>query len=144
MIAWITGAMVVGILVGGLVCLALPLKWWLRARRRMRAGGVADGRVVALRPQASAPEESYVTVFQFNDRQGGSHRVSSRVAHWPAQHAIGQRVRVVYEPANPEDAELATDTSTVVQLVVLGLFLSVIALLLLWGLSIGAFVPQWA
>jgi hypothetical protein len=145
MIAWITGAMVGGIFVGGLVCLALPLKWWLRARRRMRIGGVADGWVVALRPQESGPNpEHYATVFQFNDRQGGSHRVSAKIAHSPAQHAIGERVLVAYEPASPEDAEIVTATRTLVALAMFGLFLSVIALLLWWGMWIGAFVPEWA
>jgi hypothetical protein len=145
MIAWITAAMVGGIFVGGLVCLALPLKWWLRARRRMRNGGVADGWVVALRPQASAPDpEHYVTVCQFNDRHGRSHRVSSTIAHWPAQHAIGERLLVAYEPANPDDAEIVRDTRSLVALAMGGLFLSVIALLLWWGMWNGAFVPEWA
>jgi Protein of unknown function (DUF3592) len=143
MISWIVMAMVGGIFVGGLVCMALPLRWWLRARRRMRLGGVADGWVVALRPQASGPDpESYVTIFQFNDRRGGSHRVSASVAHSPAQHAIGDRVLVAYEPDRPENAEIVADTSTLGSLALLGLFLSVIALLLWWGLWIGAFVLE--
>jgi hypothetical protein len=144
MIAWMVGSMVGGLFVGGLVCIALPVRWWLRARRRMRLGGIADAVVVALRPQASAPDpEHYVTVFQFTDRQGGSHRVSSKVAHSPAQHAIGDRVLVAYEPANPEDAELVADARSLVALALFGLFLSVIALLIWWGMWNGAFVPEW-
>jgi len=145
MITWIVRSMVGGLFVGGLVCVALPVRWWLRARRRMRIGGIADGLVVALTPQASAPDpESYVTVFQFDDREGVSHRISSPVAHGPAQHAIGDRVQVAYEPARPEDAELVADARNLVALALFGLFLSAIALLIWWGMWNGAFVPEWA
>jgi hypothetical protein len=145
MITWIVSSMVGGLLVGGLVCIALPVRWWLRARRRMRRGGIADGVVVALRPQASAPDpESYVTVFQFDDRNGISHRISSTVAHGPAQHAIGDPVQVAYEPVRPEDAELVADARHLVALALFGLFLSAIALLIWWGMWNGAFVPEWA
>src|SRR4029453_2761450 len=116
---WIIVAMIGGLFVFGVVGMALPLKWWLRARRRMRLGGVADGWV---------------------DRQGRSHRVSSRFAHSPAQHAIGDRVLVAYEPASPEDAAIVTDTRPLVSLALFGLCMLVMALLLWWGLWIGAFV----
>ena len=145
MIAWIIGILVGGLFIGGLVCIALAFTRWRRARRRMRLGGMADGFVVALRPQASGPDpESYVTVFQFNDREGVSRRVSSKVAHWPAQHAIGDRVRIAYEPDSPADAEIVADPRHLVALVLFGLFLSVMALLIWWGMWTGALAPEWA
>jgi hypothetical protein len=145
MITWIVGSMVAGLFIGGQVCIALPLTWWRRARRRMRLGGIADGVVIALRPQASGPDpESYVTVFQFDDRESVSRRVSSRLAHWPVQHAIGDRVLIAYEPASPEDAEIVADTRRLVTLMLFGLFLSVMALLIWWSMWTGALAPEWA
>jgi hypothetical protein len=145
MIAWIIGILVGGLFIGGLVCIALAFTWWRRARRRMRLGGMADGFVVALRPQASGPDpESYVTVFQFNDREGVSRRVSSKVAHWPAQHAIGDRVRIAYEPDSPAGRGDRRGPEASRRPGAVRPVLSVMALLIWWGMWTGALAPEWA
>jgi hypothetical protein len=141
-ITWIVAAMIGGIFVGGLACVVAAWRAWRRTTQRMRLGGLTEGIVVDLTPQGLGEETAYVTVFEFVDRHGVRRRVSSRIAWSPARHAVGQRVRVSYDPARSEDAEIVAEARGRVALALLGAALAAMALLLWWGMWIGAFMPE--
>ena len=83
-----------------------------------------------------------MSVFEFADRDGVRRRLRSKTAWSPARHAVGQRVRVSYEPARSDDAEIVADSGALLLLALFGAFLALLALLLLWGLWIGAFTIE--
>ena len=126
-----------GIFAGGVTCIAIAVRSWRRTRRRLAMGGTADGTVVALVPSG---DQTYVTVFEFRDRQGRHHHVSSKVAT-NAPEKVGDRVLVSYEPENPDDAEIAWDTESLVGLGLVGAFLALMAVLLWFDIWIGALGP---
>jgi hypothetical protein len=139
-VPWSIAAMIGALFVGGAVCTSVAIRSWWRTRRRARSGCVVEATVVELVPMDSAPDEqSFLTVFEFSDRRGTRHRVRSKWASSPAPHAVGARIRVSYDPDAPDDADIVQQGQSLVALGALGAALSLIAVLLWWGLAIGAF-----
>ena len=70
----------------------------------------ATGTVTALRTVADtqAHSESYAPVFSFVARDGQSYAVDSGSSSNPPGFAVGETVRVLYDPANPTDAKIDT------------------------------------
>jgi hypothetical protein len=69
----------------------------------------ASGKVVEIRPGRAAfrDHESsvvYAPTFLFQDKHGIKHRIESKHYANPARHAVGETVRVFYDPEKPDDA----------------------------------------
>jgi hypothetical protein len=121
----------VGLLAGGLVCIGLALRREWRTARRARNGCVADAEVVGLvAAGGSSTEPSFLTLVEFRDRRGELHRVQSKWMQSPAPYKVGQVLRVSYEAANPQGADIV-DRSVVIWLALIGVTLTVIATLML-------------
>jgi hypothetical protein len=131
-------AMLFGMLAGGLVCLRIAVRWKWRTVRRARNGCVMEGQVVDVVPTEDSPEPHFLTWVQFRDGAGGAHRIKSKWAQSPAPYKLGETVRVSYEADDPAGAEIVQDNQTIVMVGGFGLFLILIATLLLmdillWG-----------
>jgi hypothetical protein len=55
---------------------------------------------------------TYAPVFSFTAEDGKDHEVTSKVSSSPAGFAVGDAVRVRYDPANPADARIHTVLQT--------------------------------
>ncbi|HSP13549.1 MAG TPA: DUF3592 domain-containing protein [Thermoanaerobaculia bacterium] len=103
-VAWAFLAVGAGTQVGALMLLRRPI-------RLMRAGGSANGVVVdsekSMEPGHGASSAFFFDVVEFATREGRSIRVTSEVGRRVAR-AKGSRVRILYDPDQPHEAELAT------------------------------------
>jgi hypothetical protein len=72
----------------------------------------ATGTIVAMQPSASGEGgATYTPVFTFTDERGVAHRITSGWSTNPPAYAVGDSVKVYYQPGagnNPPDARLAS------------------------------------
>jgi hypothetical protein len=100
LVPWLLFAVGIATQVVALLLLRRPL-------RLFRAGGTALGRVVANEETMFSRELMFFPVVEFTTGQGQSIRFTSESGRRIA-HAKGSSVRVLYDPARPHDASLAT------------------------------------
>jgi uncharacterized protein DUF3592 len=104
-VAWAFLAAGAGTQVGAYMLMRRPI-------RLLRAGGSTTGVVVDNEEESMAPGRSGGSTFifdvvEFTTREGRSIRFTSEVGR-RVGHAKGSRVRILYDPAEPHDAALAT------------------------------------
>ena len=125
-------AMLFAMLAGGLLCIRLALKWKWRTLRRARNGCVVDGEVVDLEVVGGSPDEpTFVTRVQFRDGYGQVHEIRSSWAQSPAPYKLGEKVQVSYDADDQTRAEIVQGNQMIVMVGGFGLFLALIATLLL-------------
>ena len=125
-------AMLFAMLAGGLHCIRIALRWKWRTLRRARTGCVVDGQVVELEVVGGSPDEpEIITRVQFRDGHGQVHRIRSRWAQSPPPYKFGETVQVSYEADDPAGAEIVQGNGMIVMVGGFGLFLALIATLLL-------------
>ena len=79
----------------------------LRTAAFLARAVTVDGQVTALIPQRSDEGGlTHRTAFRFRDAAGRVHRGETSWGSQPPSHAVGERVRVAYDPAQPEGARL--------------------------------------
>ncbi|MEO5819285.1 MAG: DUF3592 domain-containing protein [Vicinamibacteraceae bacterium] len=113
-----------------------PLTVGWRTFWRTREGGVVVGEAVSLERTGA---DDVVTVIQFHDQHGAVRHFRSRFRSTRTGYAIGDRMRVSFDPRAPEDAQVLQNTSTLLGSLLLGLALMVLAGLIVQGLWRGAF-----
>jgi hypothetical protein len=104
-----------------LLIACIPLAWGARANwangQLVRSGEVVPGRVIEVRYVAGNPsvrlrrESGGSPVVTFTTRAGEARTVVGRVNRYPAPWAVGETVDVVYDPANPDRADLRTEVA---------------------------------
>jgi hypothetical protein len=125
-------AMLFAMLAGGLICIRIAVRWKWRNLRRARTGCVVDGQVVDLeKVGGSSDEPAIVTRVQFRDGHGQVHEIRSSWASSPPPYELGQTVQVSYEAEDPAGAEIVQGNQTIVMVGGFGLFLILIATLIL-------------
>ena len=125
-------AMLFGMLAGGLACIRIAVRWKWRTLRRARKGCVVDGQVVDLEVVGGSPDEpTFITRVQFRDGHGQVHQIRSSWAQSPAPYQLGETVQVSYEADNQAGAEIVQGNRMIVMVGGFGLFLALIATLLL-------------
>jgi hypothetical protein len=98
---------VIALGVAGLGLAAVALLLTRRDLRRIRAGHVADARVIALIPIESFEHvTTYRTQVEFRDRTGTLHHMTTSSGESPAPYKVGDLARVAYDPADPGGARL--------------------------------------
>jgi Protein of unknown function (DUF3592) len=97
-----------GPIVAGAVLIVIGLAELLKYRRFHQRARNADGIVVDMScgVAAYAGPVAYHPVLQFRTREGRVVRATSRVGSYPAPAQIGERVKVAYDPRDPEVAEI--------------------------------------
>lgn len=107
----------VGLILGALFLLAglggLGTAWHqFDADREMASkDGRAEGTVVELgRFRTQKGKVRYRSIIEFSDQAGKRHRFASAAATRSPGHQTGQRVPVIYDPANPADAAIDSFT----------------------------------
>jgi hypothetical protein len=73
-------------------------------RARQQRGQRAEATIVALTPT----RRLFTPKVRFTTAAGQTVEIETETAAGPGQYEVGQRVPVVYEPDNPENADLAT------------------------------------
>ena len=89
-----------GIQVGALLLMRRPM-------RLLRAGGSATGIVMDSEKSVEKAAVFFFDVVEFTTREGRSIRFMSNMGRAKAR-VKGSRVRVLYDPNQPDEAELAT------------------------------------
>jgi hypothetical protein len=110
----------------GAICTWVVLRAWLQ---RLRRSAEADGVVVERLPGAHGDSDG-VTIFEFGDGRGARHRAT--VLTTAAPHAVGEPVRIRYDPRDPGDAVIATPTSAALMFGLVCLLLGVSGLVVWW------------
>lgn len=97
----------------------IPLGWGARAsvqdRQLLRDGHIVNGRVVELRHVPSNPTvrsqraSTASPVVTFTTRSGQQRTAVGSVNRGPSPWAVGETVAVVYDPSDPERADLVSE-----------------------------------
>lgn len=97
----------------GLGCIVYSVMVYINTRKFLSDCIRADGKVIDLvrsTDQGTGVNRfvSYAPVFEFTDRNGQSHKVTSDESSSLASFSIGQQVVVLYEPDKPMQARINT------------------------------------
>lgn len=94
-------------------CLVAGVRALIMQRRQREASTLASGVVVALQKQVLNPGSSgvYCPTIEFTTASGEDVRFESSYGTMPASHKVGQVVRVLYDPKNPNSAEIDSGLS---------------------------------
>ena len=90
---------------GGSICALIALVSLVVGWHFVRSAARADGRVIQMVERAGEHGKLYAPVFVFRDSSGVEHTVHSETASDPPQHQVGDTVRILYSPHNPQDAK---------------------------------------
>src|SRR5690242_14541724 len=101
---YIAGIMIVG----GSICALIALVSLLIGWQFVRSAARANGRVIQIVERPGEHGKLYAPVFVFRDVNGVEHIVHSDTASDPPEHQVGDTVRILYSPQNPQGAR--TDT----------------------------------
>lgn len=90
-----------GLLIGGIIT-------YTRQRRRFAGMTPVNGEVIDLRREVVNPGKPGILcpVVRFTSAAGQEVEFQSAFGSRPAMHKVGQRVRVLYDPAEPHNAEI--------------------------------------
>jgi hypothetical protein len=94
-------------LVSSVVFLVLCAFFYARALHFKKTAVMAEGIVIKLKAQDRSHEGNlYYPVVRFTDKAGGEHSLNSSVGTSPTAYAVGDRASVLYDPADPNHAEI--------------------------------------
>ena len=125
----------------GLILLVVGLVWLNYQRALLQRGQRVEGTIIAYDQRnlnvhpGELPQRAYYPVFQFRDQSGQQHTVTSLVGGTVGVFEAPKRVPIVYPPAHPEKAAVATTRylwSTPLSLAITGLGLVALAVRALW------------
>ena len=120
------GGIACSLAIAGAICIWVAVRAWLQ---RLRRTADADGVVVERLPGTEG-DANGVTTFEFGDQRGGRHRATVLTTASP--HALGEPVRVRYDPRDPEDAIIATPTGSALAFGLVCLALGLAGLVVWW------------
>jgi hypothetical protein len=120
------GGIAASTFIAGAICTWVAIRASLQ---RLRRSAETDGIVVERLPGAQGDADG-VTTFEFGDGRGARHRAT--VLTTAAPHAVGQPVRVRYDPRSPEDAVIATPAGSVLLFGIVCLVLGAAGLVVWW------------
>jgi|ERR1044072_5477160 hypothetical protein len=109
--------MLIALLVGmmfffiGLAVLIYSLVTFIKRRGQIADWAQAVGVVTELAPETGQRGYIYCPVVQFTTATGFPGKFTSSVGRNPAEYAIGQNVNIIYDPQNPQNAEINSSTS---------------------------------
>jgi len=90
---------------GGSICALIALVSLLFGWRFVRSAARADGRVIQMVERDGDYGKLHAPVFVFLDASGAEHTVHSTTGSNPPKYQVGDTVRVLYSPANPQGAK---------------------------------------
>lgn len=96
-----------------IVFLTNAVYFYRKDRRERAAWASAGGVVVELHERAPSAREATVfnPIVRYTTSKGAVVRFEDRVGHRPPRHAVGQAVRVLYDPADPQSARIDTGSA---------------------------------
>jgi hypothetical protein len=115
------GVFLIGWMLAGVVLLALGTKSLVDSRRFLAKAAVADGVVVDIARDVDLDNEvSFYPVIEFVTLREQVVRFKADEATPRPDQRMGEEVRILYDPANPQDARLDTFWSRWLESIVLG------------------------
>jgi hypothetical protein len=120
----------------GIAMLTGALWFARRDLRRIRAGHVADARVIALIPVDSQDGVTFRTQVEFRDRKGVLYQVATSASEAPAPYEVGDLARVCYDPEDPGKGSLVR-WPWLVSVGTMGLMATLVAALACWAAATG-------
>jgi hypothetical protein len=78
--------------------------------RLEREGTRVTATVRELKESQSDDTPAYAPIFEFSTPDGKVHRIESTTASYPAPHAVGDKISVLYDPADPAGARVESFT----------------------------------
>jgi Protein of unknown function (DUF3592) len=112
-------------LLAGVASAIFSLVLFFRTLRFLRVSVEAEGRISRLERTSTGGgkfgQYMYAPVFFFTAADGKTYTVISKATTYSPSFGIGERVSVLYDPANPEDARIHTFFQTWGNAVVLGI-----------------------
>ena len=90
----------------GLALLAGGLLWWQSTRSFLAQASMAEGTVVALRLSRSSDSSAYYPVVRYATADGRTIEFVSSAGSNPPSYSEGEKVQVLFQPANPRHAKI--------------------------------------
>jgi len=90
----------------GLLMIVLALAWYANVRAFIARAAVAPGTVVDLLPSRSDNSTTWRPVVRFTSADRQNIEFTSSTSSNPPSYSKGERVEVLYAPANPRDAKI--------------------------------------
>ena len=106
----------IGSITAGLIsigCLFGGIYGIVSQNRKRKGSASVPGIVVGLEKRILSAGSSgvYCPVVEFTDQHGEKHRFESSFGSMPASNKIGDTVRIIYHPSNPNEAEIDSGMS---------------------------------
>ena len=110
-VGFLVGGCLVSLLAVGLLIGAVVI--YVRQGRQSADRVSVQGTVVGLERSAMRPGSGgvYCPVVEFQSPDGRTIRFESAFGTMPASHKVGQSVTVLYNPSNPQEAEVSSAVS---------------------------------
>jgi hypothetical protein len=103
------------LLLTGVASLGIAGYYWEQTDAFLANAAEATGEVIVMREedrhiqlsrQQGEAEETYRPVIQFSTGEGRVVRIDSIVSSYPPRYAVGDKVRVLYDPDHPAEARI--------------------------------------
>jgi hypothetical protein len=97
------------LLMSSFVFLALGASCYNRTVAFKKTALQAQGAVIELKEESGAGAHSgtaYYPVIRFADQAGQDHTFYSSMGSYPPAYEVGERVSILYNPANPKEAKI--------------------------------------
>jgi hypothetical protein len=65
-----------------------------------------EGKVIEMEKSYSDGDTKYCPIFTFVDNSGNEHRARSSVSSFPPPYEVGDNIPILYDPQNPEKADI--------------------------------------
>jgi preprotein translocase subunit SecG len=134
-------------LVSAFVFLALGASCYSRAVRFKKTAVEAQGSVIELKEDRSGGTDShtvYYPIIRFADKAGQEHTLYSSAGSYPPAYEVGERVPVLYDPANPKEAKINSFTGLWLWPLILGILGGLDLLTGLFLLFVLLLILRWA
>jgi hypothetical protein len=111
------------LLVGAFALLALGASCYNRAANFKKIAAEAQGTVIELKEDSSGANSHtvYYPIIRFADKAGQEHTLYSTSGSFPPAYEVGERVSVLYDPANPKEAKVNSFTGLWLLPLILGI-----------------------
>ncbi|MHC4758443.1 MAG: DUF3592 domain-containing protein [Planctomycetota bacterium] len=110
--SWIKPARIVSRIIGVMMILffsgifGLGTYFTIKTNKFLETAVKTEGKVVEMEKSYSDGNSRYCPIFTFVDNTGNEQRARSSVSSYPPPYEVGDNIPVLYDPQNPEKADI--------------------------------------